>query len=268
MLVAAIDTATLSLSCALLDVAAEGPPHLRCERTERAPARAPGGSPAGHGARLPGALEELLVAEGLELSAVEGYAIGIGPGSFTGLRIGLATWKGLAYANQRPIAGASSLAAMALAAAPAAPPGAVLVPLLDAKKGEVYAGFYRVQDGSVRAVEPEMALGPEALLELAVRLPGTAMAFGEGYAAFAGALEGRLARLPTAVETPTAAAVAALAACKLTGAAFDRQALFALEPHYVRKSEAEVKFPHGLGPGAERAEVREAGPLRPPDKGS
>lgn len=269
MLVAAVDTATLTLSCALLDVAAEGPPRLRCERTERsslaggAKRPAPPGPPlatgqahppapalAGHGARLPGALEELLVAEGLELPAVEGYAVGLGPGSFTGLRIGLATWKGLAYANQRPIAGASSLAAMALAAAPDAPEGAVLVPLLDAKKGEVYAGFYRAAGESVRAVEPEAALAPEALLDLLARLPGPALAFGEGYAAFAGAFSGRLPRLSTPVETPTAAAVAALAGCRLAGAAFDRQALFALEPHYVRKSEAEVKFPHGLGPGA------------------
>ena len=288
MLVAAVDTATLTLSCALLDVGAEGPPRLRCERIERAgllaggakkpappgPPLAPGQAHppapllAGHGARLPGALQELLLAEGLELAAVEGYAVGLGPGSFTGLRIGLATWKGLAYANQRPIAGASSLAAMALAAAPGAPPDAVLVPLLDAKKGEVYAGFYRAQDGAVRAVEPEMALSPEGLVELAARLGGRALAFGEGYAAFAGVLEGRLVRLATPVQTPTAAAVAALAACKLTSAAFDRQALFALEPHYIRKSEAEVKFPHGLGPGAVKpdAGVRGAGPLRPPGK--
>jgi tRNA threonylcarbamoyladenosine biosynthesis protein TsaB len=252
VLVAAVDTATLTLSCALLDVGADGPPRLRCDRTERAPARAPGSAPAGHGARLPGALQELLLAEGLELPAVEGYAVGLGPGSFTGLRIGLATWKGLAYANQRPIAGASSLAAMALAAAPGAPAGAILVPLLDAKKGEVYAGFYAVQDGGVRAVEPELALSPGELVEIAARLGAPALAFGEGYAAFAGVLEGRVARLSTPVETPTAAAVAALAACKLREAAFDRQALFALEPHYLRKSEAEVKFPHGLGPGAAR----------------
>jgi tRNA threonylcarbamoyladenosine biosynthesis protein TsaB len=272
VLVAALDTATLTLSCALLDVPAQGPPRVRRELTERAPGLPAGGAkkpapearrpPAGHGARLPGALQELLLAEGLDLSAVEGYAVGLGPGSFTGLRIGLATWKGLAYANQRPIAGTSSLAAMAMAAAPAAPPGAVLVPLLDAKKGEVYAGFYRAQDGSVRAVEPEMALSPGALVDVAARLPGTALAFGEGYAAFAAALEGRLARLSTEVDTPTAPAVAALAACKLAGAAFDRQALFALEPHYVRKSEAEVKFPHGLGPQADPG----AGPLRPPGK--
>jgi len=250
VLVASLDTATLTLSCALVDLFASGPPKVRCERSERAPAQVPGGSPAGHGARLPAALNDLLVAEGLDLPAVEGYAVGLGPGSFTGLRIGLATWKGLAYANRRPVAGASSLAAMALAAAPAAPEGAVLVPLLDAKKGEVYAGFYRAEGGGVRAVEPEAALAPAALLDRLAPHAAEALAFGEGFAAFEAALAGKVRRLATAVEAPPAAAVAALAAAGLLGAAYDAQALFALEPHYVRKSEAEVKFPNGLGPGA------------------
>jgi len=139
---------------------------------------------------------------------------------------------------------------MALAAAADAPAGALLVPLLDAKKGEVYAGFYRAQGGGVVAVEPEAALSPAALVDrLAPHGPG-ALAFGEGFGAFEAALAGKVERLSTAVEAPPAAAVAALAAARLSGAAFDAQALFALEPHYVRKSEAEVKFPNGLGPGA------------------
>ncbi|HYD41771.1 MAG TPA: tRNA (adenosine(37)-N6)-threonylcarbamoyltransferase complex dimerization subunit type 1 TsaB, partial [Anaeromyxobacter sp.] len=198
--------------------------------------------------RLPGALGDLLAAEGLGLPDVEGYAVGLGPGSFTGLRIGLATWKGLAYANRRPIAGVSSLAAMALAAAPDAPAGALLVPLLDAKKGEVYAGFYRAEGGTVRAEEPDAALSPAALAD---RLAAAeALAFGEGYAALEAVLAGKVQRLRTPIDAPAATAVAALAAAKLRGAAYDAQALFALEPHYVRKSEAEVKFPQGLGPGA------------------
>jgi tRNA threonylcarbamoyladenosine biosynthesis protein TsaB len=250
VLVAALDTATLTLSCALVDLAEGAPPRLRCERTERAPLKAAAGSPVGHGGRLPGALGDLLTAEGIALPAIEGYAIGLGPGSFTGLRIGLATWKGLAYANRRPIAGASSLAAMALAAAPDAPAGALLVPLLDAKKGEVYAGFYRAQGGTVHAQEPEAALSPAALVDRLATHGGGALAFGEGYAAFEAALAGKVRRLPTAVDAPSATAIAALAAPRLLGAAYEAQALFALEPQYVRKSEAEVKFPNGLGPGA------------------
>jgi tRNA threonylcarbamoyladenosine biosynthesis protein TsaB len=126
------------------------------------------------------------------------------------------------------------------------------VPLLDAKKGEVYAGFYRAEGGTVRAQEPEAALSPAALVDRLAAHAGEAVAFGEGYAAFEAALAGKVQRLRTAVDAPTATAVAALACCKLVGAAYDAQALFALEPHYVRKSEAEVKFPHGLGPGAVR----------------
>ncbi len=249
MLVASLDTSTLTLSCALCEIAG-GEARLLGERTERAPAKPAQGVVGGHSALLPRALVDLLHAEGKAIPDVEGYAIGLGPGSFTGLRIGLATWKGLAYANRRPIAGASSLAAMALAAAPDAPAGALLVPLLDAKKGEVYAGFYRAEGGSVRAQDPEAALPPAALADRLAPLSGEAYAFGEGWTAFEAALAGKVQRLRTEVEAPTALAVAALAACKLRGAVYDAQALFALEPHYVRKSEAEVKFPNGLGPGA------------------
>lgn len=255
MLVAALDTATLTLSCALVDLdPAGGPVRVRCERTEHAAAKPAPGRTGGHGARLPSALTDLLTAEGLTLPDVEGYAIGIGPGSFTGLRIGLATWKGLAYANRRPIAGASSLAALALGAAPAAPEGALLVPLLDAKKGEVYAGFYRVARGAVEAVAPDAALAPGALLERLATLPGGsgALALGEGLAAYAETLEGRLTRLAGAPVAPPAGAIAALAAPALLSRPYDAQALFALEPHYVRASEAELKFPHGLGPGAQK----------------
>lgn len=252
MLVAALDTSTLTLSCALVDLTSGAPPRLRCERTEHTP-RAGSGAAAtgGHGERLPAALGELLLGEGLKLPDVEGYAVGLGPGSFTGLRIGLATWKGLAYGSRRPIAGVSSLAAMALAAAPSAPPGATLVPLLDARRGEVYAGFFRVTGSGqgVEALAPEAALSPAALLERLATLPAP-LAFGGGYDAYPAAFAA-LPRLDGEPPFPPALAVAALAAPRLLGASFDAQGLFAIEPHYVRPSEAEVKFPKGLGPGAD-----------------
>ena len=252
MLVAAVDTSTLTLSCALVELSPAGP-SLVAERTEHSPARPPpGGAAGGHGAKLPGALHDLLVAADLRLPDIEGYAVGLGPGSFTGLRIGLATWKGLAYANRRPIAGASSLAAMAAQAAAEAPDGALLVPLLDARKGEVYAGFYRAGGRGVEAVCPEAALSPTALLDLLPGL-GPAVGFGEGYEAFRVELGEALPPLPGAPATPSAFQVALLSAPRLQGAAFDQKALSALEPHYVRPSEAEVRFPYGLGPGAGKA---------------
>ncbi len=254
MLIAALDTATLTLSCALLEArpgAAGGAPEVEvlAERTEHALHRP--GVTSGHGARLPAALTDLLVACGRRLPEVEGYAVGLGPGSFTGLRIGLATLKGLAYANRRPIAGASSLAALALSAAPQAADGALLVPLLDAKKGEVYAGFYRrLGPGAVEPVGPDAALGPEALLErlTAISAGLAPVAFGEGFAAYAAALSPGLASLAGAAVAPSGAAVGRLAAAALLSATFDQAHLSALEPHYVRASEAEVKFPNGLPP--------------------
>jgi len=253
VLIAAVDTATLGLSCALVEAAPGAGLRVLAAAEERALATGKGG---GHGGRLPQALLDLLAAHGRALADVEGWAVGIGPGSFTGLRIGLATLKGLAYALRRPMAGASSLAAMALAAVPDAPEGAVLLPLLDAKKGEVYAGFYRAVGGGIERLHPDAALSPDALAErgrtLLAANGAEPLAFGEGYDAFAGALEGRVTRLGSRIVTPPATAVATLAAPALLGAAYDSQPLFALEPHYVRLSEAEVKFPHGLGPGADR----------------
>ena len=223
------------------------------ERTEEAPARpwrrvGPGDTALAS----PGVLVELLEAEGLRLADVEGFAIGIGPGSFTGLRIGLATWKGLAYASRRPIAGASSLAAMALAAAPDARDGEVLVPLLDAKKGELYAGFY-ARDGRHDRGGPAGGGAPA----------GGAPRPRRGAPQARGRVRGGVRRLRRAARTgPAAARHLHRDAARRRGRrarraaarrpAFDPQALFALEPHYVRPSEAELKFPKGLGPGADR----------------
>jgi tRNA threonylcarbamoyladenosine biosynthesis protein TsaB len=241
VLVAAIDTSTLTLSLALCELDG-GEVRVLAEAREAA-------AQGGHGARLPAALLELLAPRGLAPAAVDAWACGLGPGSFTGLRIGLATWKGFAYGLRRPLVGGSSLAAMAAEAAPLAPAGAPLVPLLDAKKGEVYAGFYRRrEDGGVEALAPEAALAPERLAERAAALPG-ARVFGHGRAAHAGPLAA-LATLEGAPATPSAVALARLLAPALAGARWDAAAAFALEPHYVRPSEAEVKFPHGLGPGA------------------
>jgi tRNA threonylcarbamoyladenosine biosynthesis protein TsaB len=253
MLVASLDTATLTLSCALCELS-RGEVRLIAERTEHAAAKpGPQGPTGGHGGRLPGALMDLLAATGRKLSDIEGYAIGLGPGSFTGLRIGLATWKGLAYATRRPIAGASSLAAMASAAAAGAGEGSTIVPLLDAKKGEVYAGFYRVAPGGViEPAAPEAALSPSALVARlsALAAEGARPAtLGAGLDAYRDALAGT-PRLAGAVATPPAVEVARLAARALEGADYDAARLFALEPHYVRPSEAELKFPHGFVAGS------------------
>ena len=88
-------------------------------------------------------LPEALLALG-PLESVDALAAGVGPGSFTGLRVGLAAVKALAYARKLPVLGASSLRALALSARR---PGELLVPTLEARRGELYA--CAVRDGEL-----------------------------------------------------------------------------------------------------------------------
>src|SRR5262245_21467161 len=100
-------------------------------------------------ARLPGELATLLAYVDMTLQAVDAFAIGVGPGSFTGLRVGIATMQGLAVATGRPLIGVSALDALAaLASSPAVHRVATWV---DAWRGEVYAALY---EGTREVGEP------------------------------------------------------------------------------------------------------------------
>ncbi len=185
------------------------------------------------------ACRELGVAPG----ALDAVAVGAGPGSFTGLRIGMATAKGIAFARARPLWAVSSLAALAWGAVPA-DETAVTCAVLDARRGEVYAGCYRrdAVHGLVLVGE-ERALAPTALADWATRL-GTSVYIGDALAVYPAAL----ASLGEAwrASSPTGRAVAELA---LLGARAD--VLVAGTPTYIRPSEAEVMYPDGV-PGALR----------------
>jgi len=181
-----------------------------------------------------------------ELDAV---AIGAGPGSFTGLRIGMATAKGIAFAAGRPLWAVSSLAALAhdgvheLAHADGAlePPVKTIVAVLDARRGEVYAGCYR--QGSL--LGEERVLAPSELGAWIAQLAGDAeLAFvGDALAAHREVLAPFADRW-LAVSTPSGTAVAQLA---LAGPRLD--VLTGGAPTYIRPSEAEIKYPDGV-PGA------------------
>ena len=112
-------------------------------------------------------LDGLLSAAGVEPAELTGIAVGTGPGSFTGVRIGLAAARGLALALELPVAGVSTLEALAAGA-----PGAV--PVIDAKRGEIFA----LVDGAGRCIAPD---------ELAVE-PGTACV-GDGAVRYRAVLE-------------------------------------------------------------------------------
>jgi len=115
-----------------------------------------------HSARLLRAVDYLLKQNGLEIPDIDGYAVAVGPGSFTGIRIGLSTVKAFAFASKKPVAPVSTLAALALKLRETQ--GRLLCPILDAKKGEVYAALFETEGSRLKEVVREGAYGPDAFL--------------------------------------------------------------------------------------------------------
>jgi tRNA threonylcarbamoyladenosine biosynthesis protein TsaB len=166
---------------------------------------------------------------------VNGVAVGAGPGSFTGLRIGMATAKGLCFANGVPLWTVSSLAALALDAGPH--PTRTVVPILDAKKREVYAAAYRVTGDTPDELASARVLPPAALGEWLASFESPVLV-GTGVAAYREIISDLGAEvLPDTRSTPSATSVARLAL-----AASESSDLAAAAPTYVRLSEAELKW--------------------------
>jgi len=191
-----------------------------------------------HSARLLPAVEQVLGLASVGLEEIGAFALSNGPGSFTGLRIGLATVKGLALGDARPVAAVSTLAALAGGAAGA--PGCVAA-LLDARRGEAYAGVWG--PGGL-ADEPQIAEGVFLPEELAARLPdGCRLVVGEGAAPFATRLEaiqpGRWSWVDGVAAEARASRVGCLALALLARGQGQRSE--DLVPRYLRRAEAEVQ---------------------------
>lgn len=201
------------------------------------------GRPGRSGAEslLPG-IDAVLRRAGLELDAVQAFAVSIGPGSFTGLRVGVATLKGLAFDNRRPVVPVASLAALARGAAlEAAQSDAPVVALADARRGEVYAAGWRITHAGrrARAVEPEEGVyTPEELVRV---LPAGALLVGEGVALCGERLR-ELAPAPLRLGPAREAHARDVGALALTELARGGGVPAAeLAPRYLRRAEAEVK---------------------------
>jgi len=181
-------------------------------------------------------IDALLERAGVAIADLEAFAISIGPGSFTSLRVGIATLKGLAFESDVPVLPVSTLAALARAAGPT---DRLVVPLLDARRGELYAASYAAS-ANWEAVVPEGVYTPEAL---AARLSAPCVLVGEGVAlcgdAIAAQLGGDVALLAPPEGNARARFVGALGVEQLERGAWISAAQLA--PHYLRRAEAEVK---------------------------
>jgi tRNA threonylcarbamoyladenosine biosynthesis protein TsaB len=181
----------------------------------------------GHANRLLGAAEAALEQAGVTWEEVERIAVGVGPGSFTGLRIGIATARALAQARGLPLVGVSSLEALARGAGEAD----LVLAVLDARRGEAFAAAWR--DGAL--VLAPAALSPDALVERIGALQGTPLAVGDGAIRFRGPLEAAGALVPP--DEDGAHRLRAEHVCRLgvAGTPTDRDALL---PDYLREPDA------------------------------
>ena len=187
-------------------------------------------APAGFGHVLYGHLGQLLARHGVTPAAIDCFAAASGPGSFTGVRVGLACVKGLAEAVGKPAAGVSNLEAMATFGT-----GPLRAVVMDARRGEVYGAVY---DASGRVVAPEVVVKFPVWLET---LPEGIEFIATDFSPFRPGLAGtRFQDAAPVVTAPRAlaAAIARIAVARWRrGEACDPAAL---DANYVRRSDAEL----------------------------
>ncbi len=191
-----------------------------------------------HSRRLLTAVDYLLKHLDLKLEDLAGIAVSIGPGSFTGLRIGLATAKGLALGIGIPLLGIETLKALAVQA-PFFP--GLLCPALDARRRQVYTALYQWEGPELKEILPPSLMAPEKLLSY---LNGPVLFLGDALKAYEKLwtkhLGPQFKTAPNQCLFPRAATVGILGRTKLLAGHQDDP--HRLLPLYLRPSEAELKF--------------------------
>jgi tRNA threonylcarbamoyl adenosine modification protein YeaZ len=236
MLILAIETSTLTGSVALVEAPLRGDgswggEKILGERTLNLPGT--------HSERLMPSIDRLLRDASLSIGDVQGIAVAQGPGSFTGLRIGVSTVKALAYALRVPVAGILTLDALAHNVRFAS---SLICPVLDARKKEVYAALFRGEgEGRLQKISEDWAVAPE---DLCSRIAEKTIFLGNGIEIygefFRKKLGGKALLAPPELSLPRAVNVARLSLPKFkNGLTSD---LFSLAPTYVRRSEAEIHY--------------------------
>ncbi len=180
-------------------------------------------------------IERMLTAASLCLANIDLFACTKGPGAFTGIRTGIATIQGLAFATSKPATGISSLAMLAMNLPHAA---FNVCPMLDARKNEVYAGLYRVSELPEPLLQ-DRAVRPEELLD---SIDGDTIFIGDGAVKFHDLIYSRLGNMahfpPASHNNPRPSSGAWLAEAAFKSGA--ESAPEKLLPSYLRLSEAEI----------------------------
>lgn len=225
MKILAVDTSTRTCSVALIDDDA-----LIAETTT--------GVSRTHTKHLMDMIAHTLADAGLGLDHIDALAVVKGPGSFTGLRIGISTVQGLAVAAGKPVAGVSALEALAWQSM--AYRGNIY-PMIDARRAEVYTAGYYASDGRLRHISPEQVGPPEDAFKC---MATPCLILGSGallYRNLIGEHLGSQAQLaPVLRHHVHASSVAALALEQFEQKGVDKGA--AVRPDYLRQSDAEINL--------------------------
>ena len=225
MKILAVDTATTSCSAAIMT----GDGSLLAELTKV--------DTRTHSIHLMTMINTVYNLAGLAVADMDGFAVTVGPGSFTGLRIGISTIKGLAWSLEKPVVGVSSLDALAWQCTQSA---YLICPLLDARKKEVYFCRYRFKDGELLKEKSEQVAAPDQALD---DIHEPSLFIGNGALLYRDKISARLGGLAQFASAThhviRASSVAGLSISRFNGAKTDDITL--LVPHYIRKSDAELK---------------------------
>ena len=186
------------------------------------------------------ALQQLLTWSGLDLRHIVGVAVGVGPGLFTGLRVGVETAKTLAQVLTIPIVGITSLDALAYTVRYT--PRRIAA-VIDGRRGEVFAAVYRSVPGGVVRETDHLVLRPDHLVAELEAVSGEVLCVGNGAILYRREIEelgSRVEFASPAVAHPDAAALVELAIPRFLREEFDR--VFDVVPLYLRKSDAEIAW--------------------------
>lgn len=189
-----------------------------------------------HSERLLETVDWVLAEAGMGLGQIDTLAVSVGPGSFTGLRVGIATWKGLALAQGLPLVGVPTLDAMTGLGVFR---DGIVCPLLDARMHEVFGAVYSYRNGIRTKLTPDRVCSIEEFLK---EVPETAVFLGDGSALYADRIRQRFPEAffaPEHCSVPRASAVAAEAFQLVQDGASTEPG--AVVPIYLRKSQPEEK---------------------------
>lgn len=193
---------------------------------------------ASHSEKLLPEIAHILEIMKIPIETIDYYAVTVGPGSFTGLRVGISTVKGLAFATRKNVTPISTLEVIARGFPHVEYP---ICPILDARKKEVYSALFQWENGKLLRIKRDAVLTPEALAEW---IQVKTLFAGDGLSIYKDKLQqvfGEKAIFAESIYNIPSPAIVALIGFEK---AEDGEFISArdLRPLYLRKSEAEIKF--------------------------